>query len=150
MNVARVPNDGYWSDVWMQHPFSAVYWSGRVVEDAMFTTAYSSGASWNDTFWSNERFDELLVTARAELDEDKRREMYYEMQVILNEDGGAIIPMFANFVFATDQTIVTGEQMGVAMGYGWRALDGALVLRLTRSTPRGVALRAALPPQRLP
>jgi peptide/nickel transport system substrate-binding protein len=96
----------------MQHPFSAVYWSGRVVEDAMFTTTYSSGASWNDTFWSNERFDQLLVTARAELDEDKRREMYYEMQVILNEDGGAIIPMFASFVFATDQTIVTGEQMG--------------------------------------
>ena len=112
VNVARVPNDGYWSDVWMQHPFSAVYWSGRVVEDAMFTTTYSSGASWNDTFWSNERFDQLLVTARAELDEDKRREMYYEMQVILNEDGGAIIPMFASFVFATDQTIVTGEQMG--------------------------------------
>jgi peptide/nickel transport system substrate-binding protein len=32
---------------------------------------------------SNGRFNELLVAARAELDEDKRREMYYEMQAIL-------------------------------------------------------------------
>ena len=110
IDVNRVPNDGYWSDVWMQHPFSAVYWGGRPVEDAMFSTAYSSGAAWNDTFWENTRFNELLVAARAELDEDKRREMYFEMQVLLNRDGGAIIPMFANFVFATGPEVATGDQ----------------------------------------
>ncbi|SEO73072.1 peptide/nickel transport system substrate-binding protein [Salinihabitans flavidus] len=109
MKVARKPNDGYWSDVWMKHPFSAVYWGGRAVEDAMFTTAYRSGAAWNDTFWENERFDELLVKARAELDEAKRREMYYEMQLIVNQDGGAVIPMFANYVFATNEDLVTGD-----------------------------------------
>lgn len=108
LQVKRVPNDGYWSDVWMQHPFSAVYWGGRPVEDAMFTTAYASGAAWNDTFWDNGRFNELLVAARAELDEQKRRDMYFEMQVILAEDGGAIIPMFANYVFATNGDINTG------------------------------------------
>ncbi|PIE07165.1 MAG: peptide ABC transporter substrate-binding protein [Rhodobacterales bacterium] len=108
INVNRVPNDGYWADVWMQDPFSAVYWSGRPTEDAMFTTAYSAGAEWNDTFWDNARFNELLVAARAELDEAKRREMYYEMQVIVNEDGGAVIPMFANFVFATGKDVDTG------------------------------------------
>jgi len=110
LKVNRVPNDGYWSDVWMKHPFSAVYWGGRPVEDAMLTTAYSSGAAWNDTFWENDRFNELLVAARAELDEAKRREMYYEMQAILNDDGGAIIPMFANFVFATKEGVETGGE----------------------------------------
>ncbi|MEM8795891.1 MAG: ABC transporter substrate-binding protein [Pseudomonadota bacterium] len=108
LTVNRVPNDGYWADVWMKHSFSAVYWGGRPVEDAMFTTAYAEGAAWNDTFWNNARFNELLIAARAELDEAKRREMYYEMQLILNEDGGAIIPMFANFVFATAANIDTG------------------------------------------
>jgi peptide/nickel transport system substrate-binding protein len=82
-----------------------VYWSGRPVEDQMFTTAYQTGAAWNDTYWSNKRFDELLVKARSELDEDKRRAMYYEMQAILNQDGGAIIPMFASWVFATSDKI---------------------------------------------
>ncbi len=105
INVVREPNDGYWSSVWMHKPWSAVYWSGRVVEDQMFSTAYKTGAPWNDTFWSNARFDELLTTARAELDEDKRRQMYYEMQEIVNQDGGAVVPMFASYVFATTDKV---------------------------------------------
>jgi peptide/nickel transport system substrate-binding protein len=64
----------------MKKPFCASYWGGRPVEDQMFTTAYVSGAEWNDSFWSNESFDELLVAARSELDEAKRRQMYQEMQ----------------------------------------------------------------------
>ncbi|MBG6163886.1 peptide/nickel transport system substrate-binding protein [Labrenzia sp. EL_195] len=111
LDINRVPNDGYWSDVWMKDPFSAVYWGGRPVEDAMFTTAYASGAAWNDTFWDNAKFNNLLVAARAELNTDKRRTMYYEMQSILNEDGGAIVPMFANYVFATAKDVVVSEAM---------------------------------------
>ena len=105
LTPVREPNDGYWSDVWMKKPFSAVYWGGRPVEDQMFATAYQTGASWNDTFWSNERFDELLLAGRAELDDDKRRAIYYEMQQIVNQDGGAIIPMFASYVFATSDKV---------------------------------------------
>lgn len=115
----REPNDGYWSDVWMKKPFCAVYWGGRPIEDMMFSTAYQSGVAWNDSFWSNARFDELLVKARAELDDAKRREMYYEMQLILNQDGGVIIPMFASYVFATTDAI--GHN---AFGSNWD-LDGA-------------------------
>ena len=110
LQVNRVPNDGYWSDVWMSEPFSAVYWSGRPVEDSMLTLAYSSGAEWNDTFWDNDRFNELLVAARAEIDIDKRRAMYWEMQEILNQDGGVIIPMFANFIFATGPGVVVSDK----------------------------------------
>jgi peptide/nickel transport system substrate-binding protein len=114
----REPNDGYWSDVWMKKPFAAVYWAGRPVEDQMFTTTYSCGASWNDSFWCNERFDELLVAARAELDEDKRRQMYWEMQDIVSNDGGVVVPMFANYVFAVSDKVGHG-----AFGSNWD-LDG--------------------------
>ena len=109
VEVNRVPNDGYWADVWMKDPFTAVYWGGRPVEDSMLTTAYAPGAAWNDTFWENERFTELLEAARAELDEDLRRAMYYEMQAILNQQGGAVIPMFADYVFARRDNVATGE-----------------------------------------
>ena len=109
LEVKRVPNDGYWSDVWMSDPFTAVYWGGRPVEDSMLTMAYSPGAAWNDTFWEDARFTELLEAARAELDEQTRRQMYHEMQAILNQQGGAVIPMFADYVFAIRDNVGTGE-----------------------------------------
>lgn len=105
----REPNDGYWADVWMKKNFCACYWGGRPVEDQMFSTAYAEGASWNDTYWSHDRFNELLVAARAELDEDKRRQMYYEMQAIVNQEGGVVIPMFASYVFAVSDKIGHGD-----------------------------------------
>ena len=107
INVNRVPNDGYWSDVWLKHPWCGSYWGGRPTEDAMFATCYSEGAAWNESNWSHERFNELLLIARSELDEAKRRDMYHEMQLILNEEGGSVIPMFANYVFATGPGVNT-------------------------------------------
>ncbi|MEL7257417.1 MAG: ABC transporter substrate-binding protein [Pseudomonadota bacterium] len=112
LKVVREPNDGYWSDVWMKKPFSAVYWSGRPVQDQMFATAYSCGADWNDSFWCHDRFEALMVEARAELDPAKRQEMYWEMQDIVANQGGVIIPMFANYVFATSNKLATPEAMG--------------------------------------
>ena len=105
IKVIREPNDGYWSDVWMQKGWCASYWGGRPVEDMMFSTAYQSGVSWNEAFWSNARFDELLIAARAELDEDKRRAMYWEMQEITANDCGSVIPMFAAYVFALGDSV---------------------------------------------
>lgn len=111
VNVVREPNDGYWSDVWMKKPFSAVYWNGRPVQDQMFSTAFQCGAAWNDGFWCNDRFEELLVAARAELDTTKRQQMYFEMQEIVSNEGSIVTPMFANFVFATSNKIATPDAM---------------------------------------
>lgn len=101
INVIREPNDGYWSNVWLKKPFCFCYWGGRPTEDWMFSIAYSKGAAWNDTHWENERFNKLLVEARAELDDSKRRAMYYEMQELCSNDGGTVVPMYASYVFAT-------------------------------------------------
>ena len=77
----------------------------------MFSTAYETGKPWNDTFWSNARFDELLVLARSELNEDKRRAMYYEMQEIVHNDGGVVVPFFASYVFARRDNLLHDENM---------------------------------------
>ena len=71
----------------------------------MFTTAYLSSADWNDTRFNNARFDELLIAARAELDDAKRTAMYAEMGMILRDTGGLICPMFNDFVDATSDRI---------------------------------------------
>lgn len=120
INVVREPDDGYWSNVWMQKPYCACFWSGRATEDWMFSTAYEKGVPWNDSFWDHERFNKLLVEARGELDGDKRRELYYEMQVIVRDEGGVAVPMFANWVDASNKKLAHGP----AIGNLWQ-LDGA-------------------------
>jgi len=119
INVDRVPDDGYWDNVWMKKPFAASYWGGRPVEDQMFTTACQSGAAWNESFWSNEAFDKLLVAARSELDETKRREMYQEMQRLVSFEGATIIPMYNNYVMAVANSVATPEKISA----NWN-LDG--------------------------
>ncbi|NRB20933.1 MAG: ABC transporter substrate-binding protein [Rhodobacteraceae bacterium] len=111
LTVKREPADGYWSNIWMKKPFAASYWGGRPTEDWMFSTAYKSGANWNESFWENARFDQLLAAARSELDNDKRREMYVEMQGLVRDEGSTIIPMFANYVMAHSTAVVTPEKV---------------------------------------
>jgi peptide/nickel transport system substrate-binding protein len=124
IEVAREPNDGYWSDVWMVKPWSAVYWGGRPTEDWMFSTAYASGAAWNDSFWEHERFNKLLLEARSELDEAKRRAMYEEMQGIVSNEGGVVVPMFASYVMAHTDKVAHPEQVGANWTMdGFRAIE---------------------------
>lgn len=103
ITINQVPNDGYWSNIWMTDPWCASYWSGRPTEDWMFSQGYADDSSWNETFWKNDRFNMLLKAARAELDDAKRRDMYWEMQAIVRDDGGALTPLFANHVMAFDK-----------------------------------------------
>ncbi len=115
INVIQEPADGYWSNVWLKKPFCACYWSGRATEDWMFSTSYEAGVPWNDSQWDEKdsaRFQELLLTARAELDTDRRREQYTEMQQILRDEGGVLVPMFANYVQAVNNRIYSPDTVG--------------------------------------
>jgi len=109
INVIREPDDGYWDNVWQHKPFVGVDWLGKPTLDSLFTTAYATGAPWNDTAWSNGRFDELLVQARGESDKTKRQTMYSEMQQILHDDGGALVIAYALFMDALSKKITHGK-----------------------------------------
>lgn len=111
LNVVREPDDGYWSNVWLVKNFCGSYWGGRPTEDWMFSQVYSKGADWNESSWENERFNQLLIEARAELDSAKRREMYVEMQTLCNEDCGNIIPVFMAYTHAASTKIGMPEQL---------------------------------------
>lgn len=112
INVVQEPADGYWSNVWLKKPWCACYWSGRVTEDLMFSSAYETGVPWNDTNWENARFQDLLLAARAELDSDRRRQMYTEMQMLMSSEGGTVIPMYANFVDAHSVKLANSGVIG--------------------------------------
>jgi peptide/nickel transport system substrate-binding protein len=84
----------------MKKPFYMSWFGGRPTADMMLTLAYQSGSSWNDTFFSDAKFDGLLDAARVSQDAAKRRAMYAEMQRIVWESGGYLIPVFANTIDA--------------------------------------------------
>jgi peptide/nickel transport system substrate-binding protein len=108
ITVKQTPSDGYWNDVWMKVPWCTGFWFGRPTEDMMFSTAYAAGASWNDSHWTHERFNKLLVEARAELNSEKRAEMYSEMQLIVRDEGGVVVPVFADFLMASTTKLAHG------------------------------------------
>ncbi|NNE80998.1 MAG: ABC transporter substrate-binding protein [Silicimonas sp.] len=115
LEIKREPNDGYWSEVWNKQPFCTSYWSGRATQDAMYSTAYLTSADWNDTRFFNEQFDQLLFAARAELDDEKRTQMYFDMGEMVRDDGGLICPMFNNFIDATSDKVAG---WGPSKGFG--------------------------------
>ncbi len=120
VNILREPGDGYFSKVWGKMSFVASYFTGRLTEDGILSIAYAKGATMNTPRWSNARADELLDVARAELDTNKRREMYSELQRLIRDEGGFIIPLFANYVFARSKKLAHGVLISSE-----RSLDGA-------------------------
>lgn len=122
INAVREPEDGYWSNIWGKRPFFAERWSGRANEDLMLTLAYSreSLGGYNATAWDNEAFNIALNAARSELDDTKRKALYWECQSLIHADGGLIAPVWADFLDAKSTKVVTSESIS-----GDWDLDGA-------------------------
>lgn len=109
INVIREPADGYWENVWMKRPWCMSYSSPRGTADWFFSQYFAGDASWNDSNWNNDRFNHLLNEARSELDEERRAQMYAEMQSLVHEQGGRVSPMFSSYVSAASQKVGHGR-----------------------------------------
>ena len=105
IEVKKEPADGFWDNVWLKAPFMTSYWGGRPAATQMFGVAYKSDAPWNDTHWKVPAFDKLLSDARAELDVKKRGEYIWAMQEMLHSQGGALIPVFRDWLDAHNEKV---------------------------------------------
>lgn len=123
IEVVREPSDGYWSNVWNKKGWCACYWSGRPTQDWMYSSAYTAETEWNDTAWRDteaaQKFNDLVVQARSETDEAERKNQYWEAQRLLQDDGGAIVSMFASYIAAHSKALAHDE----AVAANW-ANDG--------------------------
>jgi peptide/nickel transport system substrate-binding protein len=94
LEVKRMPPDGYWSNHWAKHPMTFGNINPRPTVDLLFTMFYRSTSPMNVSGWKNAQFDQLLQLARGETDEDKRKQMYADMQVLVHDRCGVGIPIF--------------------------------------------------------
>lgn len=94
LQVTRVPADGYWANHWMKHPLTFGSVNARPSADVLLTQFFRSDAPWNEANWKNPKFDQLLVAARGEPDDAKRKALYGDIQTLIHDNGGIGIPMF--------------------------------------------------------
>ncbi|MFZ9039254.1 MAG: ABC transporter substrate-binding protein [Gammaproteobacteria bacterium] len=96
LKLKKVPTDGYWGAVWMKEPLNVVTWNMRPTANSQMAIQFGPGGNWNDTFWNNDRMGELLSLSLAETDPVKRHDMYCEMQTLIHNGSGMVIPAFSN------------------------------------------------------
>ena len=121
LNINKVPNDGYWGAVWMKTPINVTSWNMRPTANVMMNLAFAPTAPWNDTLWANDRMGELLIESRSVSDEGLRHEMYCEMQTLIHNESGMIIPAHRNYLDAKSDKIegITRMPLGALGGYEW-------------------------------
>lgn len=125
MTVVREAKDSYWSNVWNKKSFCSCYWGARPVEDMILSIAYITGAPWNDTVISIEKVDQLVKAARGELDAAKRKSMYSEIQMLIAQNGGTLVPAFGKDVAAINKKVGIGPNIGG----GWEMDGGHFIKR---------------------
>lgn len=121
IELKQVPADGYWSNYWMKVPVGFGNVNPRPSADTLFSLFFQSSAPWNESRWKSDKFDQLLIAARAETDEARRKQMYTDMQVLIHENAGIGIPVFINGLDAHTDKLKGLRPFGTGslMGYSF-------------------------------
>jgi peptide/nickel transport system substrate-binding protein len=86
VKINVLPSAKFW-DVWDKVPFGYTSWAHRPLGFMVLGLAYRSGVPWNESAYSNAKFDEILSKAEGTLDLEARREIIGQLEQIMQEDG---------------------------------------------------------------
>ncbi len=101
VDINVVPPDVYYQDNgWLEVDFGITEWALRATPQPYLQLAYTTGAKWNESHWSDPDLDKLAQQAAVELDRAKRAQIYQDIQRIFIERGPIIVPYFERTVVA--------------------------------------------------
>lgn len=89
--------------------------SGATIDPGDLEAVYATNGSTNYSSYSNPELDELLAQAKQELDLDKQKELYKQIQAILTEDLPATYSWYRPFLHVAKKTF-TGYEPSLDMG----------------------------------
>src|SRR5690625_5968820 len=93
----------------MQVPLMMGYWAtGRPI-DQLLNQIFRSGSSYNESAWSNEQFDDLLDSARADTNDESRLAKYQDAQRLIIDDGACLTPVFGDRLEGLSRDVVIYE-----------------------------------------
>ncbi|WP_232441580.1 ABC transporter substrate-binding protein [Burkholderia ubonensis] len=126
--VRQVPTDGYWSTYWTKRPITYGSIANRPNVGMIFELFYASKSPTNEAHWQNPKLDQLLDAARSEGDFKKRKAIYGDMQTLVHESSGTIVPVFDVILDGVSKKVrgYKSNPSGMNMGYRfaeavWRA-----------------------------
>jgi peptide/nickel transport system substrate-binding protein len=124
IKVETAAADSYYTNVWMKKPFMTSYWyTGRPI-DQQLNEVFRSGSSYNESLWSNSRFDGLLDAARAETDDARRKTLYQDAQRLLIDEGSTVIPFFSDRIMGMSKNVVNYSEYSFEFDYLHIGLKG--------------------------
>lgn len=93
LNLNVMPSSKFW-DIWDKTPLGLTAWTHRPLGTMVLSLAYRSGVPWNESAYSNPKFDAALNEAEALVDAKERSAKMAEVQGILQEDAVMVQPVW--------------------------------------------------------
>lgn len=88
-----LPSSAFW-DQWQSWPFSVTGWNGRLPATANISLAMRCEAAWTESYYCNEKFDDLLNQVEATADVGERQELYCQIQKMMQDEGPYLLPVW--------------------------------------------------------
>jgi peptide/nickel transport system substrate-binding protein len=104
--VTVVPATKFW-EIWTKVPFGATSWAHRPLGTMALAQAYRTGASWNESHFSDPEFDKALSDAESSIDVTVRKAKMQKVEKIL-QDAAVVIQPFWRPVFILASAKVHG------------------------------------------
>lgn len=104
ININILPSSAFW-DQWQEWPFCVTGWNSRVPATANINLALRCGAAWTESYYCNPKLDALLDQVKATVDVEARRQLYCQIQKIMQEDGPYLIPFWV-FTYSASRSNV--------------------------------------------
>jgi peptide/nickel transport system substrate-binding protein len=108
LSVSVVPATKFW-EIWTKVPFGATSWAHRPLGTMALAQAYRTGASWNESHYSDPEFDKALSEAEATVDVPARKAKMQRVEKIL-QDAAVVVQPFWRPVFILASNRVHGYQ----------------------------------------
>lgn len=100
VSIQQAPLDSYWDAVWMQKPFFMDSWGVRQPSVA-FPFAFGCKPTYDPTHWCNQGYETVMTQLANTTGADARAALLKAAGKLVNDDGGAITPLFIKTINAT-------------------------------------------------
>jgi peptide/nickel transport system substrate-binding protein len=104
-----VPENVYYAEGdnnWLNTQLGMTAWGERPTPQEYLSVAYTEGAAFNESRWSNEELDRLADEAKRTAGMEARSEIYNEISRVFRDSGPILIPYFRPVVAAHSDSVV--------------------------------------------